>query len=73
MEKKSSSTGWGGRRKGAGRPLGTRNKPRLIADLPMTADPFQWLQNAMNHPDFTLRQRVKIASTLMPYVHTRPG
>lgn len=72
MEKQSSSTGWGGRREGAGRPLGSRNKPRLIHGLPETADPLQWLLAAMNHPDLTLRQRVKIASTLMPYCHP-PG
>ena len=62
----------GGRRAGAGRPLGSRNKPRLIHGLPETNDPLQWLLAAMNHPDLTLRQRVKIASTLMPYCHP-PG
>lgn len=62
----------GGRRKGAGRPLGSRNKPRLIHGLPQTGDPVAWLLGAMNNPGFTLRQRVKIASTLMPFMHP-PG
>jgi hypothetical protein len=73
MAKQSSSTGWGGRRKGAGRPPGSRNKPRLIHGLPETGDPAAWLLAALNHPDFTLRQRVKIASTLMHYTHTKTG
>ena len=72
MEKQSSSTGWGGRRKGAGRPVGSRNRPVLVHGLPQTGDPVVWLLAAMNNPGFTLRQRVKIASTLMPYVHA-PG
>ena len=72
MEKQSSSTGWGGRRKGAGRPVGSRNRPVLVHGLPQTGDPVAWLLAAMNNPGFTLRQRVKIASTLMPFMHP-PG
>ena len=72
MEKQSSSTGWGGRRKGAGRPVGSRNRPVLVLGLPQTGDPVAWLLAAMNNPGFTLRQRVKIASTLMPFMHP-PG
>ena len=60
--------GHGGRREGAGRPAGSRNKPRLIHGLPETADPLQWLLAAMNHEGFTLRQRIKIAGTLMQYM-----
>lgn len=59
----------GGRRAGAGRPLGSRNKPKLIFGLPDTQDPIKWLLAAMNHDGFTLRQRIKIAGTLLPYVH----
>ena len=73
MEKQSSSTGWGGRRKGAGRPLGSRNKPRLIHCLPETADPLQWLLNAMNHEALPLRLRMACAVALLPYCHTRKG
>ena len=72
MEKQSSSTGWGGRRKGAGRPLGSRNRPRLIAGLPETNDPLQWLLAAMNHEALPLRLRMAAAKALMPFMHP-PG
>ena len=62
----------GGRRAGAGRPLGSRNKPRLIHDLPETADPLQWLLNAMNHEALPLRLRMAAAKALMPFMHP-PG
>ena len=73
MEKQSSSTGWGGRRKGAGRPAGSRNKPRLIDGLPETADPLQWLLNAMRHEALPLRLRMACAVALLPYCHIRKG
>ena len=72
MEKQSSSTGWGGRRKGAGRPLGSRNRPRLIHGLPETSDPLQWLLAAMNHEALPLRLRMAAAKALMPFMHP-PG
>ena len=72
MEKQSSSTGWGGRREGAGRPLGSRNKPRLIHGLPETADPLQWLLNAMRHEALPLRLRMAAAKAMMPFMHP-PG
>ena len=59
--------GWGGRRKGAGRPAGSRNKPRLIHGLPETADPLQWLLAAMNHEALPLRLRMACAKALLPY------
>ena len=71
MEKQSSSTGWGGRRKGAGRPLGSRNRPRLIHGLPETNDPLQWLLALMNHPGAPLRLRMACAVALLPYFHER--
>ena len=71
MPKQSSSTGWGGRREGAGRPLGSRNKPRLIHGLPETADPLQWLLALMNHPGAPLRLRMSAAKALLPYFHAR--
>ena len=72
MPKQTSSTGWGGRREGAGRPLGSRNKPRLIDGLPETADPLQWLLNAMRHEALPLRLRMACAKALMPFMHP-PG
>ena len=61
----------GGRRKGAGRPLGSRNRPRLIHGLPETNDPLQWLLALMNHPGAPLRVRVACAVALLPYFHER--
>ena len=58
----------GGRRAGAGRPLGSRNRPRLIHGLPETNDPLQWLLAAMNHEALPLRLRM----ALMPFMHP-PG
>ena len=60
---------WGGRRQGAGRPPGSRNKPRLIQGLPETPDPLQWLLALMNHEGATLRQRMAAAKVLLPYCH----
>ena len=71
MEKQSSSTGWGGRRKGAGRPPGARNRPVLVHGLPETADPLQWLLNAMNHEALPLRLRMACAVAVLPYFHER--
>ena len=69
MAKISSSTGWGGRRKGAGRPAGARNKPRLIAGMPETADPLEWLLALVNHTAAPLSVRVNAAKALMPFMH----
>jgi len=72
MTKQSSSTGWGGHRKGAGRPAGSRNRPVLVHGLPMTPDPLEWLQALMQHPDAPTRLRVSAAKALMPFMHP-PG
>ena len=63
----------GGRRKGAGRPAGARNRPVLVHGLPETADPLQWLLNAMNHEALPLRLRMACAVALLPFCHTRKG
>ena len=60
----------GGRREGAGRPLGSRNKPRLIGGLPETADPLEWLQALVNRTDVPMRIRFSAARALLPYFHT---
>lgn len=41
----------------------------MLAGLPDTADPLQWLQAAMGHPGLPLRLRVKAAKAMMPYCH----
>ena len=63
----------GGRRDGAGRPVGSRNRPRLIHGLPETSDPLQWLLAAMNHEALPMRLRMACAVALLPYFHTRKG
>ena len=65
--------GHGGRRKGAGRPAGSRNKPRLIDDLPITDCPEKWLLALVNHTAAPLRLRMSAAKALLPYFHTRMG
>ena len=62
----------GGRRKGAGRPAGARNRPVLIHGLPETADPLQWLLNAMRHEALPPRLRMAAAKAMMPFMHP-PG
>ena len=62
----------GGRRAGAGRPLGSRNRPRLIHGLPETSDPLQWLLALVNRNDAPMRLRVSAAKALMPFMHP-PG
>jgi hypothetical protein len=64
--------GHGGRRKGAGRPAGSRNKPRLIDGLPITDCPAKWLLALVNHTAVPLRVRVNAAKALMPFMHP-PG
>ena len=63
----------GGRRKGAGRPVGSRNRPRLTDALPAVDCPLQWLHNAMNCAALPLRLRMACAVALLPYFHTRKG
>ena len=63
--------GHGGRRKGAGRPPGARNRPVLVHGLPETADPLEWLKNAMHHEALPLRLRMACAVALLPYFHER--
>ena len=57
----------GGRRRGAGRPAGSRNKPRLLAGLPVTDDALLWLLALMNDDAAPMRLRVNAAVTLLPY------
>lgn len=64
-------TGHGGRRKGAGRPVGSRNRPRLTDALPAVDCPLQWLLNAMNCDALPLRLRMACAVALLPYFHER--
>lgn len=69
MTRPRKTSSWGGRRPGAGRPLGSRNRPRLIEGLPVGDDPLQWLLSVVNHADAPPRLRVSCAKALMPYFH----
>ena len=73
MRPASKEGAWGGRRKGAGRPAGSRNKPRLIHGLPETPDPLQWLLALIAHETAPIRLRMAAAKAAMPYCHARPG
>jgi len=68
----ASKTRWGGARKGAGRPAGSRNKPRLIDGLPVTQDPLQWLLALMAATHAPMKLRIAAARALMPYCHAMP-
>lgn len=58
----------GGARPGAGRPLGSRNKPVLLPDdLPVTEDPKAWLFALMSHTGVPIRRRVAAAKVLLAY------
>lgn len=69
--RKTSSSGWGGRRPGAGRPLGSRNRSRLIEGLPVVDDPRRWLLALVNHERAPLRLRMNAAKALLPYYHEK--
>ena len=64
--------GWGGRRKGAGRPVGSRNKPSLIDGLPFTDSPLVWLLALMAHEAAPMRLRVAAAKAALPYCNAMP-
>lgn len=63
--------GWGGRRQGAGRPVGSRNKPSTIHGLPETGCSLVWLLALVNHKGAPMRLRVSAAKALLPYLHPR--
>ena len=63
--------GGGGKRAGAGRPLGSCNKTRLVHGLPSTPDPLQWLLALVSHSAAPMHLRLSAAVVLMPYCHAR--
>lgn len=68
------ANGWGGRRAGAGRPKGAKNRgtpcPR---DYPDATTPLAFLLCVMNDPRVAERRRLAAAITAAPYVHPRIG
>ena len=65
----ASKSTHGGRRAGAGRPLGSRNTPHLLPTLPETQCPLEWLVNMMQCQAAPMRLRVAAARALLPYQH----
>lgn len=58
----------GGARPGAGRPLGSRNKPVLL-DIAATDDPRAFLVAVMNHAQAPMAMRVQVARALLQAGH----
>lgn len=57
----------GGARPGAGRP----RKPVIPLDVPVAADPLQFLLSVVNDPKADAALRVKAATAAMPFMHQR--
>jgi hypothetical protein len=69
-------TGHGGRREGAGRPPGARNKPRF--ELPEQREhyahvrtPLDFMLAVMRDPLADLRRRDRAAKAAAPFVHAK--
>ena len=73
---KEIKTGHGGRREGAGRPLGSKNKPKF--ELPEQRQhyahvetPLDFMLAVMRDPLADLRRRDRMAKAAAPYCHTK--
>jgi hypothetical protein len=67
------ANGHGGKRHGAGRPHGSRNRATLAQieaarTLPTTGTPLDFLRAVLNHEGLSNQVRVMAARALMPYV-----
>ena len=66
----------GGARPGAGRPKGTKRKPRaaeLGAPYADAHSPIEYLLELMRDPGAAAQRRDRAAVALLPYCHTRPA
>jgi hypothetical protein len=67
----------GGRRPGAGRKAGSRNKAKLIAEarereiVISGKDPLDYMLEVMRNPDASWRRRDEMAKAAAPYLHAR--
>jgi hypothetical protein len=75
---KSRNIGRGGARPGAGRPLGSKNKP--IFELPEqrahyahVRTPLDYLLAVMRDPLADVRRRCRAAKAAAPYCHSKPA
>ena len=64
----------GGRRAGAGRPLGSKNPHTIAANLaaralPYASDPMRWLVTLMSDQRQDLKLRLEAARAVLPYLH----
>ena len=57
----------GGKRANAGRP---RNPP-MLANIPATDDPLEFLRQAMNDTTLDMRVRLDAAKSMLPFTHQR--
>ena len=57
----------GGRRYGAGRP----KNPPMLANIPTTDDPLEFLRQVMNDMTLDMRVRVDAAKSMLPFTHQR--
>jgi hypothetical protein len=67
----------GGKRPGAGRKVGSRNKATLIAEarereiVISGKDPLDYMLEVMRNPDASWRRRDEMAKAAAPYLHAR--
>jgi hypothetical protein len=74
----SKENNHGGKRAGAGRPVGAQNKPKFEspeqrAHYAHVKTPLDYLLAVMRDPLADLRRRDKAAKTAAPYFHKRPA
>jgi len=71
-QSKFDQNGWGGRRPGAGRPKGAKDKLlTLIENRPADIDPIDYLLSIMRDESQPPRLRLRVAKWLMPYCHPK--
>ena len=70
--KKISAGGWGGRRPGAGRPKGSKNKLlTLVSNRPADISPIDFMLSIMRDENQSMKLRLRVAANLLPYCHPK--
>jgi len=63
---------WGGRRLGAGRPKGSKDKLlTLVANRPANVSPIDFLLSIMRDESQPMKVRLRVAARLLPYFHPK--
>lgn len=64
---------WGGKRKGSGRPKGTKTKTKddkiKKSSKPLNMTPLEYLTSVMNNPDLPDKERIRAAIAAARYSH----